>query len=320
MDERSSNLGIWIIVAAVVAIAVCCCALVAAALAGSFLWVTPMQGDEAGGKRSWQRYEVGQAPALEVDNFSGSIIVRAGEAGALEVTAYKQARRKGDLDRIEIDIKKTDGGLAIKTRKPPGVSRASVQFEIKAPADTRVDARTGAGSVRVEGLAQVRVHSGSGTVLVSDVLGAVKADTGSGSIEVRGVRGPVTVESGSGGLRLYAIEGPVDAQTGSGTVELLGASGPVILESGSGGIRYEGSPQGECRFQTGSGSISLALPSDLDMAVDLHTGSGRITVDYDVTSRGTVGRTEVTGAIGSGEDGSIWARTGSGSIRLAPQP
>jgi DUF4097 and DUF4098 domain-containing protein YvlB len=276
-----------------------------------------MDGD--GGKRSWQRYEVGEAPALTIDNFSGSIVVSPGEGGYIEVTAVKQARRKSDLDRIDIDINRNGDGLAIRTRKPPDVSRAAVQFEIRAPTDTRLDAQTGAGSLRVEGLAEVQVDSGSGSVIVSDTDGSVDAETGSGSIEIRGVRGQAIVNSGSGGLRLYGIEGLVDANTGSGTIELLGASGPVRLESGSGGIDYEGSPQGDCRFRTGSGSISLTLPADLDVAVDLHTGSGSIDVDYEVKSRGAVSRTEVKGVIGTGQDGSIWADTGSGSIRLVPR-
>jgi DUF4097 and DUF4098 domain-containing protein YvlB len=321
MEMESKNRRTWIIVAAIlVAVVACCCAVVAAALAGGLLWVAPLQRVEVGGdggKRAVQSYQVGQAPTLAIDSFSGSIAVRAGEAGTIEVVAHKQGRSQADLERIQVDITKQGDGLVIKTTKPPGVSSAWVQFEITAPAGTRLDARTGSGSIQVEGLSGgVRVGSGSGGIAVRDALGDVDAETSSGAVEVRGVRGRVQVRSGSGGLQLHGIVGEIDAHTGSGAIEARGASGPVRLDTGSGGIDYEGLPQGACRFTTGSGSISLMLPADLQMAVDLQTGSGRIIVDYEVAGRVNASKTEVKGVIGSGEDGQITASTGSGSIRV----
>ena len=85
-------------------------------------------------------------------------------------------------------------------------------------------------------------------------------------------------------------------------------------DSGSGGIEYQGAPQGDCRFETGSGSITLELPPDLSMEVNLDTGTGSLDVGYDVA--GTVSRKEVRGVIGDGSHGSIRAHTGAGSIHL----
>ena len=281
---------------------------------------SPVERMEMGagdGQRSWQRYEVGESPVLTLDNFSGSVSVRAGEEGEIEIVILKQARRAGDLERITVDITRTRDGLAIKTAKPPGVGNAGVDFEITAPAGTRLDARTGSGSVRVDGLrGGVKAHSGSGSLVVAGALGGVDAFTGSGRIEVRGAGGGTRVDSGSGSLLIHDVEGELQAHTGSGSIEALGARGPVRLDTGSGSVHYAGSPQGDSRFQSGSGGITLVLPADLDMALDLHTGSGRVEVSPGLDGQITASKGEVKGVVGSGEDGTVWARTGSGNVRV----
>jgi DUF4097 and DUF4098 domain-containing protein YvlB len=88
----------------------------------------------------------------------------------------------------------------------------------------------------------------------------------------------------------------------------------VHLDTATGSITYEGAPQGECRFETGSGSIKLWMPADLAMEVELETGSGTIEVEYEVAGRVT--KREVQGVIGDGSQGSIYAHTGSGGIDL----
>ena len=302
-------------------VGICCCLAAAAAAVMGLLSVVPIQGNTTDlGERTWRHYEVGESPVLTLDSFSGRVSVRAVEGGAIEVVAQKQAQREGDLERIKIDISRTKDGLAIKTEKAPGVGSASVDFEITAPAGTRLDARTGSGSMRIDGiLGGVQAHSGSGSLVVAGAGGGVEARTGSGSIEVRDSGGGTIIESGSGSLRIRDVEGEVQASTGSGSIEALGIRGPVRLDSGSGSIEYAGWPQGDSRFQTGSGGITLVLPAELDIAVDLLSVSGQVEVGHELSGPATVSRGEVKGVVGTGEDGSIWARTGSGNIRLVKE-
>jgi hypothetical protein len=342
--EESRNRTVWIVVAAVAAligVAVCNCALIAAAVGGGILYVTPLRQSEAlidDGKRPVNHYEVGPSPSLTIDNFAGSITVSAGESGAIDVIARKQAGRQGDLERIEVDIRPQDGGLAIETRRPPGGGRAMVQLEIRAPSDTRLEARTGSGSIVVRGLrGGVQVDTGSGSLALSDLASEVRAHTGTGSIELDGVQGEASVDTGSGSLRLYGIYGGLEARTGTGSVEIADVEGgleahtgsgridvreaiggPVRLDTGSGRIQYSGRAAGPCRFETGSGDVMLNLPTNLDMTLDLHTGTGQIDVDYELDGRVTAGGKTVKGIVGSGERGEIYARTGSGDIRLVP--
>jgi hypothetical protein len=260
---ESKNRNVWIIVAVIVVVLCCCALALAAAVAGLFAtqpfgWTgaTSLQIE-----RSEEAFAVGDAPSLKIDNFAGNVTVRAGERGTIRVIATKKAPRIGDLDRIGIQTDEQDSGLTIRTNKPSGFTNAVVELEISAPAGTRLDARTGAGNVDVQGL-----------------VGGVKADTGAGNIDIRG------------------------------------SAGTARLHTGAGNIGYQGTPQGECRFETGAGNISLALPADLNVQVDLNTGMGNIDVDYAVD--GTDTRREVNGVIGDGSQGSIYAQSGTGNIDL----
>lgn len=123
--------------------------------------------------------------------------------------------------------------------------------------------------------------------------------------------------TGAGDLDLDNINGGIDARSGAGDLDVRGAAGTARLDTGAGDIRYHGTPQGECRFETGAGDITLALPADLNVQVDLETGIGDIDVGFAVD--GTVTGRDVQGVIGSGTQGTIYARTGAGNIDVVPR-
>ena len=245
-------------------------------------------------------WAAGEAPTLIVENFGGNITVQAGSNETFEVVATRRAAREGDLDRIEVNIDERDGGLHIKTDKPSRTNNVSVNLEITAPAGTQVDLNTGGGNVTVSGLAgSIKVHTGGGNIRVYDASGGVEADTGGGNIKISGA------------------SGEVDARTGGGNIEVQDASGLVRLDTGGGNIDYQGRPQGSCRLNTGGGNIKIKLPKDVGVQVDLDTGSGEIDVDLAVDGR--LSKREVSGTIGSGEEGEIRAHTGGGNIDLTGQ-
>ena len=255
MPEKSSSP--WIIVAVVALVVACCCALAAAAAAGGLLWFMPLQRLEApgcGGERFEQSFDVGQTPHLDIDNFAGSVLVQAGDGRNVRVVVTKQAGLGSDLDRIEVHITERDGGLSIRTKKPGTMSNASVRIEIMAPTGTRLDAHTGAGSIEVRGLrGGVQVDTGAGSVSLTDLGDSAAVHTGSGSVQIQGLNGDLEVDTGSGSVALDGVTGDIEAHTGSGGVDVQRATGQVRLDTGTGGINYQGTPQGDCRFETGSG-------------------------------------------------------------------
>lgn len=125
----------------------------------------------------------------------------------------------------------------------------------------------------------------------------------------------VDVSDGAGNVRINGVGGEIRAFSGAGNVRVEGAAGPVSLETGAGQVDYEGEPEGDCTFQNGAGSITLRLPAEVSVEVELTTGVGNINLGgFDV--EGQISRTEVDGTIGTGEDATIDAHTGAGSITL----
>lgn len=121
-------------------------------------------------------------------------------------------------------------------------------------------------------------------------------------------------DTGAGNVDVDGLANEIGAHSGAGNLDVRGAAATARLDTGAGSIRYQGTPQGECRFETGAGNITLVLPADLNVRVDLDTGMGNIDVDYVVD--GQVTRTEVNGVIGDGSQGSIYAQSGTGNIDL----
>ena len=281
MESHTRNLWIFVVV---VGLGMCLCAAVVTAVGLGAIALPRLNLDlgVAEADRIEQSFTVGTAPALQVDNFAGGVTVRPGPAGTIQVIAVKKGFSQSTRDRIQVQMTEQADGVLIKTERPSGLSSGSVDLEIVAPADTRL-----------------QLHTGSGGVVAEDMAG------------------PATVDTGSGGIDLLDVKAVERAETGSGGITVRGASGPIRLQTGSGGIEYEGAPQGECRFHTGSGGIDLALPADLNARVDLSTGSGSIRVGFPVS--GQVNPKDVQGTIGDGSEATIYAETGSGSIELTKQ-
>jgi len=319
VEPRDRNL---LIVFVAFILLLCLCALVVIAIAAGNLLITgrsTVGGDFSSQARMEQSFAVGASPSLRVDNFAGSVTVQAGGEGQIRVVAIKRAQPGTGLDRIQVRIEEQDGGLLVETSKPGTLGNASVQLEITVPADARLDLHTGAGSMEASGVhGGARLDTGSGSIAIRDLRGDLDLHTGSGSVDVRDVNGPLQVDSGSGSLTLQDVTGDVEAHTGSGSISLQGAAGRVQLDTGSGSLEYEGRPQANCRFETGSGSILLRLPRDLDARLELDTGTGTVDVDEAFGLAGEISRRRVEGILGSGGGVSIRAHTGSGDVDLLP--
>jgi hypothetical protein len=125
----------------------------------------------------------------------------------------------------------------------------------------------------------------------------------------------LALDTGAGNVQIEGVQGEIQAHTGAGNIEVWGAAGPITLETGAGNIDYDGEPQGEGTFETGAGNITLRLPAEADLAIDLETGIGDIDLGGFAVQGDTSG-TDVRGTVGSGEQATIEAQTGVGNIEL----
>ncbi len=242
--------------------------------------------------------DVGEEPRLVVDNFAGTVTVVAGERDTIEVVATKRANTQNRLDDIEVDWSQNELGVEISTRRGSlQGGQASVDLDVTAPPGTQIELRLGAGDIRIE-----------------DINGEMTVNSGTGDIDVRGARGPVNLSTGTGDIHVEDVDDELIARTGTGRVDVQGADGRADLRSGTGDIDYEGRPEGASSFEAGVGDITLRLPTDADVEIDLTSGLGNVSVRgfEDVEES----RRTATGIIGDGSRGSVRAHTGLGDINL----
>jgi lia operon protein LiaG len=184
--------------------------------------------------------------------------------------------------------------------------------------DLRIDVSS--ASVSTESTrGRLSVDVGSGGVRVTNAQGDVDLDTGSGSVELTGIRGDrLVVDAGSGGITGRDIDVPtISLDLGSGRTRLSGVrTRDMEVDAGSGGVELELlSDVDRLNLDTGSGTVTLRLPSTLGATLDIETGSGGIDAQIPITVVGRQSRSHLTGRIGDGR-GTITIDSGSGGIRL----
>jgi DUF4097 and DUF4098 domain-containing protein YvlB len=174
----------------------------------------------------------------------------------------------------------------------------SIDYEIQAPAGSHLEASTGSGNLKIEGVG----HD-------------AHLSTGSGDIRAEGLQGAFSVGTGSGNVVVEQVTaGDAKAETGSGDIELRGVHGGLRASTGSGTIRVTGTPTSNWRLATGSGSIDFT-PGTAGFLLDASSGSGAIHSDHEMAVQGTMDRHHVVAKVGGGGP-TVRIETGSGDIRI----
>lgn len=253
-------------------------------------------GHESGGAMATTFTEVGReertfavtgVPQVRIENFEGSIRVKAWDRPEVGFTAVKHA-----IDKTAF------AGILVQATQRGGEVQLAAQFT---KGDRRM--KLGGSHVRAKGAyveweinvpraANVSLATGDGPLSVTGVDGLVELRTGDGKIEVFDGRGRVNARTNDGLIRIARFDGEVEAR-----------------EMGDHGINLDG------RFarvtaETGGSAIWLALPHDVDAT--LETDSDNVINDGVEVTRESGGRAN-RWRIGRG--GNVYSlRTGDGQI------
>ena len=279
---------------------------------------------------------------LEVKTGSGNITVRNGAAGTVTIHGIIRASEswlsggKSPEEKVQAlennpPIEQSGNTIRIGNIDDDSLrNNVSISYELVVPAETRLGSHTGSGGQTVEGIkGPVSASSGSGSLKVMDVDSDVSAHTGSGDIDLDGIEGMVEARAGSGTIHANHLGGlmtaskgksstaasSVQVRTGSGEVRLENVSGRLFAETGSSSIEAGGDPEGSWELHTGSGGITVRLPTNAAFDIKARTGSGSIKVDHPVTVQGEISKHELRGSVRGGGFG-LDLHTGSGSIRV----
>ena len=315
------------------------------AIAASSVSVLPAvaQGPEGAFDRA---LNVSGAVDLTISSGSGSIRVEPGAAGTVRIAARLKGGSwlgGGDVEARIRQIEKNppieQQGNVVRIGRFPDSDIArniSISYEIVVPADTKLAASTGSGSITVGAIAgPAAVKSGSGSVTVGRVGGAVAAATGSGSIKVDGA-GALEASTGSGSITAAAVAGPTRASSGSGSITiaqtgkgdvnvsassggitLTGVDGAARVNSSSGSVTIDGRPAGPWALHSSSGGITITVPPDAAFDLDARTSSGSIDSAHPVTMEvtGRIDKRHIQGKVRGGGP-LIEASCSSGTIRI----
>lgn len=260
------------------------------ALIGAGCDIAVSTAQQSGVWREDTRFRVTGQPRLELRTFDGSIDVRTGSASEVLVTIERRAATEDAAKALQVTTEQNGDRITIRAEQPTrtfGWSRSrSVSLVVTVPPTTDIEARSGDGSIRVEG-----------------VTGPLRSHTGDGSIKLTNVSGDVDVSSGDGSITVDGRLTRLHARSGDGSVSIRAASGSTTSD--------------EWNVTTGDGSITLELPSDFSAELDAHTGDGGIRVqDLTVSNvTGEMGRNSLRGRLGNG-GAALRVRTGDGSITL----
>jgi hypothetical protein len=289
--------------------------------------------------------QVNGAVDLDVETGSGSITVRAGSAGTVQIHATISVNSwrsdkdaEGRIHELETNPPVEQNGNTIRVGHVDNhdlTRNISIRYEITVPAETRLRSQTGSGNQTVEGIrgpldassgsgdlrvtrigGEVRARTGSGGIELDSVQGNTRASTGSGSIRAMGIAGGLVASTGSGDVKLeQTAAGDVEVETGSGEVELNGIKGAARVNTGSGSIHAQGDPTGEWRLRTGSGSLTVRVPEQAAFDLEAHTSSGHIESSHPITVQGTISPRELRGKVRGGGV-LVSLQTSSGSIEI----
>jgi DUF4097 and DUF4098 domain-containing protein YvlB len=193
---------------------------------------------------------------IQIQNFSGSVTVRAWDRNAVHIVA-------GPTRRDEVRVRDRDGTLSIATVSRTAVP-ARVDYEISVPVKAALDISGTYTTITVEGV--------QGSVSATTVQGDVSLRGGDGVVSLKSVEGTVSVQNATGrvevngvnkGLMLRNVSGDIAAETVNGSIVLEGIeSSDVEAVTVNGRVTYDGTirDRGRYRFGTHSGTIVVSIP------------------------------------------------------------
>lgn len=280
--------------------------------------------------------------ALETEG--GSVTVSGGSASGARVVitstrddleSHYSFQFEGSGASARVTGKKKNRGLTSWfswTRSP------SLRYEVQVPSRTALDIDTSGGSIRVSRIeGQARLATSGGSIAVADQRGKLDAHTSGGSIHLERIRGTARVDTSGGGIDARHVTGPLDARTSGGSIEvedvggdlvartsggsitIAGAGGRVDAQTSGGSIQASFAP-GNARggvLETSAGGMRVALDPNVNLRVEASSSAG--TVRSELPIRGTIGRAELRGTLGSGGE-LLRLHTSAGSISMTPLP
>ena len=215
-----------------------------------------------------EHWQVGERPSLDIGVPVGTIEVRVGDGGIVQLSLESAAAA---------DFEIVANGDRISVRHPSRWSMRgrSCRLQVTVPAGTDVTVDAASAEVRLSGrLGVVRVRTASGDIDV-ECAARLEAATASGDVMVGDIEGDAAVGSISGGCTMKTVAGRLEANITSGTLRVDRCLGDLTVGTTSGSTRVGHCAGSDIVITSISGDVRLGLPTGIRVDADLATISGR---------------------------------------------
>ena len=242
-------------------------------------------------ERFSRKVKIGRDGRLSLENIAGNIVVTGGSGDEASIEAVK--RTTGDasqLASVHIEVEERPGRVDIKTDHTARNDRVSVDYTVTVPATAGVNLKSISGNVKVASVqGPVRAESISGTVTAASTPRLELAKSVSGDVDLTDTSADADLNASSisGSVRAKGLKArALDLGTVSGDVVLTNvACERISIRSVSGDVEYSGAlaRTGRYEINSHSGTVRLALSSDIGFELNANSFSGSIRSDLPLT-------------------------------------
>jgi DUF4097 and DUF4098 domain-containing protein YvlB len=250
-----------------------------------------------------QTFETNQPIALSIEMSHGAVhIIASDRTDTVVAVTPSDTERADDVEaaaRTVVDL--TNATLSIKQLRPGGIAapvigwkrRGAVEVTVELPegsslhadtglADFRCDGRlgdveikTGAGGVRLDHTAALRVRTSAGNVAVEEA--SRKAEiVAAGDLTVGAVAGDADVKNLNGTTWIGRVGGDVKVKSANGDVTIDDAGRDVTARTANGNIRLGQVARGTVTIETASGALEIGIKDGTAAWIDATTKFGRL--------------------------------------------
>jgi len=167
--------------------------------------------------REEKRFTVTGAPDLHVITFDGSIRIQSWDRPEVLVEIEKRGPTRASIEALEVKTTQNGDRIELEVRKPRTESFSEIGFHRSASARLIVS---------LPRRATINARSGDGSISIEGVEGRIQLHTGDGSIVYRAPPGTAMVDdweitTGDGSVSVYLppdFAAELDAHTGDGTI------------------------------------------------------------------------------------------------------
>ena len=212
-----------------------------------------------------------QVARVELDLAAGTIALAAGPDAVVQVHRVVH----WSVSRPVVREVWSGNTLRVTAQCPREHSACAVDYTLQVPANTVVQARTGAGDLAIRDLTdEVRLDTGAGRTRVDDVRGDLWIHSGEGDITATGLRSrQLQLDTGSGRVDLRYAVSPATVRVTAGDGD-ISVTVPPVAGGTDAGYRVT------ARTEDGEQRVGVREDSSSPRTITADTGSGNVTVGY----------------------------------------